>query len=59
MECNLLKLNYIGVRGAIMKQNIVFHLMEILKDVRNAKTHFTVMEVMKFIQNQDIGDKII
>ena len=58
MECKFINIKFIGVRGVIMKQNIVFHLMEISKGVRNAKAHFIVLEEMRFIQNKDTGDKI-
>ena len=59
MECNLLKLKQIGVRSVIMRQSIVFHSMEILKVVRNVKTLFIALVGIKFIPNQDTGDKII
>ena len=41
-----------------MRLSIVLSLMETLKDVKNAKTPLVVSEGIKFIQNQDIGDRI-
>ena len=49
---------HIGVKNVKTRQSIVLLFFKTLKDARNAKAHSLVLEVIKFTQNKDTGDRI-